>query len=181
VQASLKQLFPRGKKLKHKIRIENKFINEKKMQYVVTSPLKPSLFISLCILRDLPQQKIPRASCGGGDPVSLYFHIPMFLWKDFLMGRIRKIQNHEEERDRSGKFKKTRRKEWRKEKEKEIFMYVEVSIPMCCPSVGNALGLPPSCDPPSGEPTLVGTSPTTKVHELGKKQCPKPLMEFKSY
>jgi hypothetical protein len=26
----------------------------------------------------------------------------------------------------------------------------------------------------------VGTSPTTKVHELGKKQCPRTLMEFKS-
>ncbi len=129
------------------------------MQYVVTIPLKPSLFISLCILRDLPQQKIPRASCGGGDSVSLYFYIPMCLWKDFLMGWIRKIQNHKEERDRSGKFKKTRRKEWRKGKKKEIFMYVEVSIPMCSPSVGNALGLPPSCDPPSEEPTLMWEPP----------------------
>jgi len=34
--------------------------------------------------------------------------------------RIKKIQKHKEERDRLGKFKKTRRKEWRKEKE-EIF------------------------------------------------------------
>jgi hypothetical protein len=32
-------------------------------------------------------------------------------------GQIRKIQKHKKERDRSGKFKKTRRKEWRKEKE----------------------------------------------------------------
>jgi hypothetical protein len=83
----------------------------------------------------------------------------MFPWKDFLLGWIRKIQKHKEERDRSGKFKKTRRKEWRKEKE-EIFMYVEVL--MCFPSVGNTLGVPPSCDPPSGEPTHMGTSPTTK-------------------
>jgi hypothetical protein len=37
-QASLKQLFSRGKKLKHKIKIENKFINEKKMQSVVIIP-----------------------------------------------------------------------------------------------------------------------------------------------
>jgi hypothetical protein len=56
-------------------------------------------------LRDLPQQKIPRAV--GGDPVLPYFYIPMFPWKDFLMGRIRKIQKHKEERDRSGKLKKT--------------------------------------------------------------------------
>jgi hypothetical protein len=43
----------------------------------------------------------------------------MFPWKDFLMGWIRKLQKHKE-RDRSGKKFKTRRKEWRKEKE-EIF------------------------------------------------------------
>jgi hypothetical protein len=50
------------------------------------------------------------------------------------MGQIRKIQKHKEERDRSGKFKKTRRKEWRKEKE-EIITYIEVPILMCSPSV----------------------------------------------
>jgi hypothetical protein len=67
--------------------------------------------------------------------------------------------------DRSGKFKKhkeiflkkTRRKEWRKEKE-EISMYVEVPILVCSPWVGNTLGLPPSCNPPSGEPTSMGTT-----------------------
>jgi hypothetical protein len=41
----------------------------------------------------------------------------MFPWKDFLMGQIRKIQKHKEERDRSGNFNKTSRKEWRKERE----------------------------------------------------------------
>jgi hypothetical protein len=86
----------------------------------------------------------------------------MFPWKDFLMGWIRKIQKHKEERGGSGDFKKTRRKECRKEKE-EIFMYVEVPILVCFPSVGNALGLPPSSDPPPGEPTHVGTSPATEL------------------
>ncbi len=38
--------------------------------------------------------------------ILLYFYVPMFPWKDFLMGRIRKIQKHKEERDKSGKFKK---------------------------------------------------------------------------
>jgi hypothetical protein len=75
-------------------------------------------------------------------------------------GQIRKIQKNKKER-------------MEERKEKEIFMYVEVSIPMCSPSVGYALGLPPSCDPPSGEPTHVGTSPTTKVHELGKNSVQK--------
>jgi hypothetical protein len=58
----------------------------------------------------------------------------MFPWKDFLIGLIRKIQKHKEERDRSGKFRKTRRKECRKEKE-EIFTYVEVPILVCSPSI----------------------------------------------
>jgi hypothetical protein len=88
-------------------------------------------------------------------------HVPMFPWKDFLMGRIKKMQKHKEERDRSGKFKKTRKKEWMKEKE-EISMYVEVPILVCSPSVGNTLGLLPSSNPPSGEPTCIGTFPTTK-------------------
>jgi hypothetical protein len=34
----------------------------------------------------------------------------MFPGEDFLMGQIRKIQKHKKERDRSGKFKNTRRK-----------------------------------------------------------------------
>jgi hypothetical protein len=47
----------------------------------------------------------------------------MFPWKDFLMGQIRKIKKHKEERDRSGKLKKTRRKEWRKEKEENFYIH----------------------------------------------------------
>jgi hypothetical protein len=40
--------------------------------------VKTSLFVSLCILRDLPQQKIPRELCSGGDPaISLRSHVPM--------------------------------------------------------------------------------------------------------
>jgi hypothetical protein len=67
--------------------------------------------------------------------------------------------------DRSGTFQKKRRKEWKKEKE-EIYSYlfftfVEVPILVCSPSVGNGLGLLPLCNPPSGEPTPTGTSPTT--------------------
>jgi hypothetical protein len=94
-------------------------------------------------LRDLEQQKTPRELCGGGDPLPLYFYIPMFPWKDFLMGWIRKIQKHKEERtDQKNsktqggkgqirKFQKNQEgKNWRKEKE-EIFTYMEVPIVMC--------------------------------------------------
>jgi hypothetical protein len=49
--------------------------------------------------------------------------------------------------------KKTRRKEWRKEKE-ENFTNVEVRILLCSPLVGNALRLLPYCNPPSGEPLV---------------------------
>jgi hypothetical protein len=70
----------------------------------------------------------------------------MFPWKDFLIAQIRKIQKHKEERDRSGKFKKTRRREWRKEKE-DIVLFCNVrggshthvfSICWECPCAGGA-------------------------------------------
>ncbi len=58
--------------------------------------MKTSLFISLCILRDLPQQKIPRELCGRGrSPYISTFpcsHGKIFWW------------------DGSGQFKNTRRK-----------------------------------------------------------------------
>jgi hypothetical protein len=65
-------------------------------------------------------------------------------------GGIKRIQKNKKERKNGGK------------KTKRFFTYVEVPILMCFPSVGNALGLPASCDPPLGEPTHMGTSPTTK-------------------
>jgi hypothetical protein len=92
--------------------------------------------------------------------IPLDFYILMFPRKDFLMGLIRKIQKRKEVRDRSGKFRKTRRKDWRKEKE-EILTCLEVPILVCYLSMGNTFWLPPSCEPPSGEPTHMGTSPTT--------------------
>jgi hypothetical protein len=47
----------------------------------------------------------------------------MFPLKDFLMGQIRKIQKHKEERGQISKIQKTRRKEWW-EKKKKIFFYI---------------------------------------------------------
>jgi hypothetical protein len=46
----------------------------------------------------------------------ILLYVPMFPWKDFLMGRIRKIQKHKEERDRSGKFKKNKKKRMEEKK-----------------------------------------------------------------
>ncbi len=59
-------------------------------------------------------------------------------------------------------------------KEKEIFMYVEVSIPMCSPSVGNApRGYRPCATLPQENPLMWEPPPTTKVHELGRKSVQK--------
>jgi hypothetical protein len=75
-----------------------------------TGNIKTSLFISFCILRDLlPQQKIPRELCGGGDPtIFLCSHVPMERSFDGLnhgnsktqggKGQIRKIQKNKKER-----------------------------------------------------------------------------------
>ncbi len=75
--------------------------------------------------------------------------------------------------DGSGKFKNTRRKGTDHEssknqegknggkKKKRFLLYVEVPILiMCSSSFRNALRVPPLCNPPSGEPTCMGTSPT---------------------
>jgi hypothetical protein len=95
--------------------------------------------------------------------IPLYFYIPMFPLKDFLMGWIRKIQKHKEERrNRSGNFKKTRTKERRKEKRRDFYIHGGSHTHVCSPSIENTLRLPPWCDPPSGEPTGMGTSPTTQ-------------------
>jgi hypothetical protein len=87
----------------------------------ILTPVKISLFISLCILRDLPPAERSVGSYAVGK-IPPDFYILMFPWKDFLMGLIRKIQKHKEERDRSEKFRKTRRKEWRKEKEEIVYI-----------------------------------------------------------
>jgi hypothetical protein len=97
-----------------------------------------SFLISLCIFRDLPQQKIPRELCVAEIP--LYFYVPMLPWKDFLMRQIKKIQKHEEERDRSGKFKEKQEGKNGGKKKKRFFVYVDAPIHNCSPSVGNALG-----------------------------------------
>ncbi len=90
-----------------------------------------------------PQQKIPRELHGGGDPVIfLHSHVPMERCFDGT--------NQENSR-------KTRNKEWRKEKEEIFDILIEVLILMCSPSVRNALV----------QPSLRRTSPTLLQHELG--------------
>ncbi len=99
--------------------------------------LKTSLFTSLCILRDLSQQKIPRELSGGGDP-------PIFLSSHGPMERFFDGTDQENSKTQGGKgqirkIQKKRRKEWRKEKE-EIFPFVEVPILKCSPEGGSHEG-----------------------------------------
>jgi len=54
---------------------------------------------------DLPQQKIPRELCSGGRSCYVSFCVPMFLWKDFLMGWDQE-NSKDQERKNGGKKKK---------------------------------------------------------------------------
>jgi hypothetical protein len=88
------------------------------------------------------------------------------------MGRIKKIQKHKKERDKLGRFKKTRRKEWRK-KRRDFYVRGGSHTHVFSPSVENALEIPPLCDPPSRKPTCMGTSPyniifTIHMYFVGK-------------
>jgi hypothetical protein len=106
--------------------------------------------------RDLPQQKKTTELCGGGDPaIFLCSHGKIFLWDrsgnlktQGGKGQIRKIN------------KNTRRKEWRKEKEENF--YIRGGSYTCVFSIGQehlrAIAL---IRPSLGEPTHMGTSPTT--------------------
>jgi hypothetical protein len=71
--------------------------------------VKTSLSISLCILRDLPQQKIPREFCSERDPaIFLCSHVPLERFFDGTnqknsktqggKAQIRKIQKNKKER-----------------------------------------------------------------------------------
>ncbi len=85
----------------------------------------------------------------------------MFPWKDYLMGRIRNIQKHKEKRDRSGKLKKKNKKETVEQRKRRDFDAHGGSHTRVFSIGRNAPGLPPS-----GEPTHMGTSPTTSKFVL---------------
>jgi hypothetical protein len=78
------------------------------MSFLDDGYIKTSLFISLCIFRDLPQQKITRELCSGGDrTIFLCSHVPMEQFFDRTdqensktqggRGQIRKIQENKKE------------------------------------------------------------------------------------
>jgi len=81
----------------------------------------------------------------------------MFPWKDFLIGRIRKIQKHKEERDRSAKFKEQEGKNGGKKKKRFSRRCVQVPILMCSPSVekGKPWGYRPHVTLPPENPFVL--------------------------
>jgi hypothetical protein len=95
----------------------------KKFKKKTHFPLKTSLFIFLCILREFPQQKIPSQLCGEGDPQQ---KIPrelcgegdpaIFLHSSAPMERV--FDGMDQENSKNTR----RKKEWRKQKE-EIFFH----------------------------------------------------------
>jgi len=87
-------------------------------------------------------------------------YISTLPWKEFLMGQIRKIQKHKEERHRSGKFEKNNMERMEERKRRDFYIHGGSPTHVFC--IGRQhQGLRPSCDPPSGEPTHMRTSPTT--------------------
>jgi len=100
----------------------------------IITNLNNPLFISLCILRDIPQQKNPRALCQGSSPNFICSHLPMEI---FL-------------------FKKESRKLKESCLRKGRFLYSCVLL-----RYRNTIRLTPLSAPPSGEHTCVGTSPAT--------------------
>jgi hypothetical protein len=101
-----------------------------------------------------PPAEDPQGVMRWGE-IPLYFYVPVFPWKSFFdgmdqenlktqggKGQIRKIQNNKKERMEEGK--------------RRDFYNLEDPILVCSPLIGNTLWLPPS-----GEPTHMGTSPTT--------------------
>jgi hypothetical protein len=89
-----------------------------------------------------PQQKILGSYAVG--EILLYFYIPMFPWKDFLMGLIRKIHKNKEGKN-GGKKKKSYFFFFFQ------FPFMNVKVPVLVCSLRNTLvflGLLPLCDPP---------------------------------
>ncbi len=87
-----------------------------------------------------------------GDPVIfLHSHVPM---ERFFDGT-----DQENSKNKEGKI-------GGKKKKSSFFLFFQfflmnMEVPILVCSLRNTLGLLPLCNPPSGEPTHMGTSPTT--------------------
>ncbi len=108
-------------------------------------------------MRDLPQQKIPRELCVGGDP-AIFFMFPcshgIFLWWD----RSVKLKNTRRNATDQEKFKKTKKERMEERKIRDFFCGGSHTR-VFSPSVRNALVWPSlrrthSCEPPLQQASL---------------------------
>ncbi len=60
------------------------------------------------------------------------------------------------------KFQKNKKERMEQRKRRDFYIHGGSHTRVCSPSIENTLRQPPSCDPPSREPSRIGTSPTTK-------------------
>jgi hypothetical protein len=117
--------------------------------------VKSSLFIYFCISRDLHQQKIPRELCGWGDP--LYFYFPM---ERFFDGTDQENSKPQGRKAQIRKMKKNKMERMEERKRRDFYIHGGSHTHLFC--IGwQHQRLPPLCNRPSGEPTHMGTSPTS--------------------
>jgi len=132
--------------------------------------IKTSHFISLCIFRALPQQKIPRELCGGEIPsiFPLHSHVPV---KRAFDGMEQENSRRKEETDQENSKKQEAKNGGKKKKRFLIIFltYVEVSIQEGSPS-----GYRPHVKLPQENPLLVWEPPlqhNLSLIDLGGKFC----------
>jgi hypothetical protein len=83
-------------------------------------------------LRDLPQQKTPGSYAVGEIP--LYSYVPMFPWKDFLMGQTMKTKKQQGGKGQIRRIQKNKPERMEERKRRDFFFSdVEVPILVCSP------------------------------------------------
>ncbi len=114
-------------------------------EQVFTLYIKTSLFISLCILRDVPQQQISTELCSGGVDLATFLCSHGGPMERFLDRRDQENSKTQGGKEQIRNFFFKQGKNGRKKKKRCVLHW---------------LGLP-FCDPPLRRTTRMGISPTT--------------------
>jgi hypothetical protein len=133
-------------------------------------------------LRDLPQQKTPGSYAVG--EILLYFYVPMFPWKDVLMGQIMKTKKTQRGKGQIRRIQKKKPERMEERKRRDLIFFgcggsqtrvfsIQLGTSWRFPysyvlhSVRNAIELSSYCPcvtlPQENPTTLMGTSPTTFI------------------
>jgi hypothetical protein len=131
--------------------------------------IKTSLFISLCILRDLPQRKIPRELCGRGDlTIICHSHVPMERLFDGMDQENSKTQGG---KGQMRKIEKENKKERVEERKRRDFDGHGGSHTLC---VLHRSGMPPAycpCATVPQENPLIWEPPSPTTSKIVLVQC----------